>query len=142
MKSLLESMKTDLTSLPVLARYDSTLSTLLKTGWSVLGMGFIIMQPDTSETTGITLERIMIIDENTFDTSLKGSRLRSILFGSRNYTEIESHYLSFVDEVAKGRWDISENRVYFWESHFNWLCDVKTIYNFFHYDGPIHTLRR
>lgn len=43
---MFKSTKTNPTSSPVLARYDSTLPTFLKTDWSNFDMGFIIMQPD------------------------------------------------------------------------------------------------
>ena len=42
---LFKSLKVSLTSSPVLARYDSSLPTFLKTDWSATGMGFIILQP-------------------------------------------------------------------------------------------------
>ena len=42
---LFEFLKVAITSSPVLARYDSSLPTFLKTDWSDVGIGFIIMQP-------------------------------------------------------------------------------------------------
>ena len=105
-------------------------------------MGFIIMQPATDPVSLKALQQLRSTGENTFDSSLKGPRLRPILFGSRKSTEAESHYHSFVGEVATWRWAISENRVYFWGTHFHWLCDMKTVYKILNYDGPVHTLRR
>ena len=46
---LFESLKVAITSSPVLTRYDSSLPTFLKTDWSAVGMGFIIMQPNTDK---------------------------------------------------------------------------------------------
>ena len=43
---LFDSLKIDLTSEPVLARYNSSKPVFFKTDWSALGMSFILMQPD------------------------------------------------------------------------------------------------
>mgnify|MGYP001302322518 CR=1 FL=1 len=66
-------------------------------------MGFIIMQPATDPVSLQALQQLRSTGENTFDSSLKGPRLRSILFGSRKSIEAESHYHSFVGEVSTGR---------------------------------------
>ena len=126
----------------MLARYDSSLPTFLKTDWSATGMGFIIMQPAIDNVSIEALRALRETGENKFDCSLEGPRLRPILCGSRKCTETESHYHSFVGEVSTGRWAISENRIYFWGTHFYWLYDMKTMYKILSYDGPIHTLRR
>ena len=63
-------------------------------------MGFIIMQLATDPIFLQALQQLRSTGENTFDSSLKGPRLRPILFGSRKLTEAESHYYSFVGEVA------------------------------------------
>ena len=66
-------------------------------------MGFITMQPAVDATSLQALKLLRTTGENIFDCSLNGSRLRPILFGSRKSTEAESHYYSFVGEVATGR---------------------------------------
>lgn len=80
--------------------------------------------------------------ENNFDTTMDGPQLLPILFGSWKCTTTESHYHSFVGDVATGRWVIPENRAYFWGTHFYWLCDTKTVYNILNYEGPIHSISR
>ena len=46
---LFEDLKLCITSLPILARFDSTKPTFLKTDWSSKGMGWIIMQSVDNE---------------------------------------------------------------------------------------------
>ena len=142
LKELFHQLKTSLTSSPVPARYDSLLPIFLKTDWSALGIGFIIMKPNNDDVSTVSLSFLKSTGENNFDKVIDGPRLQPILFGSRKCTESESHYHSFVGEVATGRWAISENRVYFWGRHFYWLCDMKTVYKALTYDGPIHVIRR
>ena len=140
--SLFDSLKIVLASSPVLARYDSSLPIFLKTDWSATGVEFIIMQPATDKVYVEALRALRETGENKSDCSLEGPRLRPILFGSRICIETESYYYSFVGEVSTSRWAILENRIYFWGTHFYWLCDMKTMYKILSYDGPIHTLRR
>ncbi len=49
LKQLFEDLKVCITSSPVLARFDSTKPTFLKTDWSSEGMGWILMQPENDE---------------------------------------------------------------------------------------------
>ena len=72
-------------------------------------MAFIFIQPAIDEQSIQTLYELRATGKNNFDTSLKGPRLRSILFSSRKCTEPESHYHSFVGKLVISRWAISEN---------------------------------
>ena len=47
---IFQSLKYSLTLSPMLARHNRSLPTFLKTDWSAIGMGFIIMQPATDAT--------------------------------------------------------------------------------------------
>ena len=42
---IFENLKADITSSPLLGRYDNTKPVFLKTNWSATGMGYIILQP-------------------------------------------------------------------------------------------------
>lgn len=79
-----ESLKVAITSLPVLARHDSSLPTFLKTDRSAVGMGFIIMQPNNDNQSLDALELLRTTGENKFDNIMDGPRLQSILFGHGN----------------------------------------------------------
>lgn len=49
LKLLFNALKTNVTSQPVCARYDSSEPVFLKTDWSSLGMSFILMQPSNDK---------------------------------------------------------------------------------------------
>ena len=138
---LFDSLKIDLTSAPVLARYDSSKPVFLKTDWSSLGMSFILMQPDDDRNSQKSLQKLLNKGICDFDLSPTGPRLRAISSGMRKCTNGESHYHSFVGEIAALRWAIAKNKLYLWGATFFVLCDMKTTYRILEYDGPIHSLR-
>ena len=140
--SLWTELKVSITSSPCLARYDSSKPCFLKTDWSGLGMGWILMQPDDSDASKVALALLRSDGICDFDVSMKGARLRPIRFGSRSCTERERHYHSFVGEAGCGRWGISQNRKFLWGSEFFWLCDCAAVKEVLEYDGPIHQIRR
>ena len=74
------------------------------------------MQPNNDAQSLDHLKLLYSTGENLFDKTINGPRLQPILFGSRKCTETESHYHSFVGEIATGRWAISESRAYFWNT--------------------------
>ena len=104
-------------------------------------MAFITLQSATYDALLHALKVLRTTGENTFDCSLDGTRVWPILFGSSKSTEAESHYHSFVGEVTTGRWEIPENRVYFWVTHVYWGYDMKIVYKILTYDRPVHILR-
>ncbi len=140
--SLWDELKLGITSSPCLARYDSSLPCFLKTDWAGTGMGWILMQPDTSAQSTLALHTLRTTGVCNFDLTMGGARLRPIRFGSRSCTERERHYHSFVGEAGCGRWAISQNRKFLWGSEFFWLCDCSAIKEILEYDGSIHQIRR
>ena len=139
---LFEALKKDLTTEPVLARYDSTKPIFLKTDWSSLGMSFILMQPGNDKKSDEASKSLLENGTCNFDVSHDGPRLRPISSGMRKCTDSESHYHSFVGEIATLRWAIAKNKLYLWGITFYVLCDMKSTYRILEYDGPIHSLRR
>ncbi len=130
------------TSSPVLARYDPTKPMFLKTDWSALGMAFILMQPASDEK---SLAALKVLEETgvcEFDLSMTGARLQPLAFGSRACTPMESHFHSFVGEVASGCWAIAHNKKYLWGAYFYWICDCNTIKEVLDYQGTIHMINR
>ena len=140
--SLFSSLKTDLTTEPVLARYDSNKPIFLKTDWSSLGMSFIMTQPGNDKASAKATRKLLDTGVCDFDSQPTAPRLRAISSGMRKCTEGESHYHSFVGEIAALRWAIAKNKLYLWGITFYVLCDMKTTYRILEYDGPIHSLRR
>lgn len=137
-----DTIKTALTRDPCLARYDSSLLTVVKTDWSAIGMGFILMQPfdDAASKRAVTI--LESTSEFTFDRLMSGARLQPVRFGSRRCTENESHYHSFTGEVAAGRYAFAQLRTYLWGAKFYWVCDCSAVSQVTTYLGDIHQLRR
>ena len=142
LETLFSSLKTDLTTEPVLARYDSSKPIFLKTDWSALGMSFILTQPGNDKASVKATRKLLDAGICDFDLHPSAPRLRAISSGMRKCTEGESHYHSFVGEIAALRWAIAKNKLYLWGVTFYVLCDMKTTYRILEYDGPIHSLRR
>ena len=103
---------------PVLARYDSSRPTFLKTDYSALGMVYIVMQPEDSEAAREATKKLIETVECVFDLTMEGPRLRPIAFGSRKCSKTESNYHGYVGEIAAGRWAMAENKVYLWGAKF------------------------
>jgi hypothetical protein len=140
--ALWDELKLAITSSPCLARYDSSKPCFLKTDWSALGMGWILMQPDDFPASVQALHRLHTDGICDFDITMTGARLRPVRFGSRKCTDREHHFHSFVGEAACGRWAISQNRKFLWGTEFFWLCDCSAVREILEYDGPIHQIRR
>ena len=137
-----QTIKTALTRDPCLARYDSSLVTVVKTDWSAIGMGFILMQPFDDAASKAALTILENSSEFTFDRLMTGARLQPVRFGSRRCTENESHYHSFTGEVAAGRYAFAQLRTYLWGVKFYWVCDCSAISQVTTYLGDVHQLRR
>ena len=80
---LFDELKTCLTSDPCLARACSSKLFFLKTDWSSVGMGWILMQPNDYATCVAALANLRVGLPCDFDSSLSGTRLRSVACGSR-----------------------------------------------------------
>ena len=137
-----QSIKNALTRDPCLARYDSSLVTVVKTDWSAIGMGFILMQPFDDAASREAAKILETTSEFTFDRLMTGARLQPVRFGSRRCTEMESHYHSFTGEVAAGRYAFAQLRTYLWGAKFYWVCDCSAVSQVTEYLGDIHQLRR
>ena len=100
---LFADLKICITSSPVLARFDTTRPTFLKTDWSSEGMGWILMQPADDEESVAASKILLTTGECLFDLSKNGARLKPIAFGSRSCTLVEKSFHSFTGEAASGR---------------------------------------
>ena len=140
--ALFNELKKIITSSPVLARFDSSKPTFLKTDWSGEGMGWILMQPADDEESHRATAHLLETGECVFDLSKNGTRLRPVAFGSRACSDMERLYHSFVGEVACGRWAISQNCQYLWGNKFYWLCDCSAVREILEYDGTIPMICR
>lgn len=101
-----ESLKQLITSLPLLARYDSTKPLFLKIDWNATGMGYTLMQPDNRAASRIALEKLLSTGECDFDILQSGARLQPILFNRCTCREIKHHYHGVLGKlhVVDGLW--------------------------------------
>ena len=58
LQELFQALKVDITSSPIMARYDSSKPCFLKTDWSSRAMSFILMQPDNCEQSTLALSEL------------------------------------------------------------------------------------
>ena len=84
LSSLFHDLKICLTSSPILARYDPSKITFLKTDWSSEGMGWILMQPADDEVSVQAAEKLTKEGICEFELMKHGTRLRPIAFGSQS----------------------------------------------------------
>ena len=94
------------------------------------------MQADDSPQLLVALKVLDDTGECTFDLTLDGPQLRSMLFGSRS-NQTEEKYHSFVGDVAFGIWVIFCCRKYLREKEFYWICDCVAITEILEYYGSI-----
>ena len=140
--ALFVEMKHTVTSSPVLARYNPTLPTFIKTDWSALGMAWILMQPASDKVSLDAAKKMGTTNECLFDLTKQGPRLQPIAYGSRSCTDMEKHFHSFVGEIGCGRWAFAQNKRYLWGAHFYWICDCSAVKEVLEYKGTIHMVCR
>ena len=107
---LFADLKLCITSSSILATFDTTRPTFLKTDWNSEGMGWILMQPVDDKESIKAMEKLASTGIYLFDLSKNGARLKSIAFGSRSCIINEKYFHSFTGEAACGRWAIGQNR--------------------------------
>ena len=139
---LFSNLKDCITSSPVLARFDPSQLTFLKTDWSSAGMGWILMQPAGDGVSVQAAQHLLDTGICLFELSKHGARLQPIAFGSRSCNENERNFHSFTGEGCCGRWAITQNRKFLWGCHFYWLCDCSVVKEILEYEGSIPMICR
>jgi hypothetical protein len=104
--------------------YDSSKPCFLKTDWLANGMGWVLMQPDSSASSIQALHHLRLEGTCKFDVTMHGARLGAICFGSCGCMDREQHFHFFVGEAACGCRSISQNRKFLWGAEFFWLCSA------------------
>ena len=135
-------LKQGLTSSPCLARPDPSKPFFLKTDWSRVGMGYILMQPDDSPAAAAATAALDKGKYDLFDVRRDGARLRPVAFGARKCDERESHFHSIVGEAAAGRYAIGKERKWLWGNQFYWVCDCSAVRAIMNYEGTNYMLSR
>ena len=102
-------MKGNVTSAPILTRFNPDKPTFLKTDWSAEVMGWILMKPFGYKESIKAIPLLKTNGKYNFDLNRDGARLQPIAFGLRICTEMESKLHSFIGEAASGGWVIYQN---------------------------------
>ena len=92
--SLFFQCKNNLTTSPLLLRFDGSKLVFLKTDWSATGMEFIVIQLDNSPESLLELHHLSNTGECRFDLTMKDARLCHVAFGFRSNRTFEVHYHS------------------------------------------------
>lgn len=125
--TLSADLKVNITSSPVLARFDPYKLIFLKTYWSSKGMGWVLIQPADDEGSIKSSLYPRSTGECVSELTKNCAKLEPIAFGSRSYNVNERNFHLFNSEGAFGQWAITQNRKYLWGYHFYWLCDYSTV---------------
>ena len=93
---LFHDIKVCITSSLVLARFDPSKPTFLKTDWSAEGMGWVLMQPAGDEESIAATKLLSTTGECKFDLTKGGAHLHPIGFGSRYFFNQEKNTISLL----------------------------------------------
>ena len=115
---LFKYIKFSITSSPVLAWFNPSKITFLKTDWSSEGMGWVLMQPDNDDVSTKAATNLKSSGICEFDLAFNGAQLKSVAFGLRGCNDNKRNFHSFIGKGACGRWAIAQNRKYLWGCHF------------------------
>ena len=99
---LFQYLKQNVTSAPVLSRFDPDKPTFLKTDWSAEGIWWILMKPACDKESIQAMQLLKTTGKCNIDLTRNGARLQPIEFGSRICTAMENKLHSFVGEAAAG----------------------------------------
>ena len=141
---LLEALKSEIISGPVLARPDPERRFYVKTDWSKDGIGAVLLQADDTDKSREAEATEASGGPCLFDRTKKGLRLRPIAFLSRSTTAREQSYHSYIGEACAGRWTFGKWKKYLIGREFTWLSDCSGLKRFHEEcDGiPTHQAQR
>jgi hypothetical protein len=141
--ALLEELKNDILSEPILQRPNPNLRFYLKTDWSKNAMGAALLQPAPCEAALASMNSEINGESCNFDLTKSGLRLHPIAFISRRTSTPERSYHSYVGEACAGIWAIEKFRPYLFGKEFTWLTDCSGLRKFFEGDDiPTHMIQR
>ena len=134
-QKLLDELREDVLSEPVLARPDPDRRFYLKTDWSKHGMGATLLQAEDTPEARAAEEAEARGEPCSFDKTRSGVRLKPITFISRRTTASEEDWHSHIGEAATGRWAMQKLKKWLLGSRFTWLADCSGLKRFFK-DNP------
>jgi hypothetical protein len=106
--ALLEELKVEIISGPVLKRPDWNRQFYLKMDWSSKGMSAVMLQAETTPDAEDAMHSKVKEGVCQFDKTLSSLQLRPLAFLCRRCSEEESHRHSSMGELATGQWEMEK----------------------------------
>ena len=134
-KASYDDIKSAILDDPCIQRFDHTKLIILRTDFSALGFGYVLLQPgDDSASTAAAQD---YRDGKGFSFMTKDSRaiLRPVCFGARKTRGNETRLHSHLGEGFSGDWAINKCRHYLFAQRFVWVTDCYAIKFILSYEG-------
>ena len=140
-QTLLDELKKELISgLLVMARPNPNRRFYVKTDWSRLAMGAVLMQARDDDKSELAESLEAQGGPCLFELQTNGIRLRPIACISRATSGTETSYHSHTGEASVGLWAFNKWRKYLIGAEFTWIADSQGLKGFFEDDpDKLHT---
>jgi hypothetical protein len=140
--SIFQGVRDHIIGKPILQRASIRKRFYLKTGFSSLGLGFALSQPDDTTESLAAMKREDKGGECELELCLSKLRLKPIAFGSRKTIGNKKHFHSHPGESLAASWATTKNRHFLWGRPFTLITDCRALIWLMDYKGHHHTVRR
>jgi hypothetical protein len=130
-----DDIRMALLSDPVIRRFDHTKLIVLRTDFSSLGFGFVLLQPGVDQASIDATADYRAGKGFVFMTPGSKAILHPICFGARRTRGNEVRLHSHLGEGFAGDWSINKNRQYVFGQRFVWVTDCYAIKFILSYEG-------
>ena len=146
-QQLLDELKKELLSGLILARPNPDRRFYVKTDWSRLAMGAVLLQTKSDEDSTLAEELEKQGGPCFFELQTHGIRLRAVSCISRATSGAEQSYHSHTGEASVGLWAFNKWRKHLIGAEFTWIADSQGLKGFFEDDpdklhAATHVLQR
>jgi hypothetical protein len=139
---LLQELKDEILTGPVLKHPDPNRRMYLKTDWSSHAQGAVLLQAGCSEEEEEVVRKEIEGGKCEFEKTLSGLRLRPTAFISQRRQEPSSRH-SYVGEASTGRWAMLKFRRFLMGRECTWITDCSGLTKFFESEyEATHTIQR
>ena len=146
-QQLLDDLKKELLSGLLLARPNHNRRFYVKTDWSKMAMGAILLQAQDDDDSILAEKLEAQGGPCFFELQTHGIRLRAVSCISRANTLVEQSYHSHTGEASVGLWAFNKWRKHLLGAEFTWIADSQGLKGFFEDDpdklhAATHVLQR
>ena len=120
---------------PCLMRFNHQRLVVIRTDFSSVGFGCVVLQPDTDETSEAAMLAYRAGQDFSFMTKNSAATLRPVAFCGRRCRGNETRLHSHLGEGFAGDWGINKNRHMLFGTRFVWVTDCYAIRFILSYDG-------